>query len=327
MAVTLALGACTSEAAPASQPSSSPPTKADPDFPLTLVHSQGETVIDEVPARVVTTGMEQSDTVLALGVVPVATEVSFDYPWREEKLTELGATQPERLLSTERADDALTDLVQFSPDLIIAGGPEPFGNALLADGYLRLTEAAPSLYPTDQALDPKGYPSGVSWRETLTQTGAALGKSVEAAAVLSSIDEALAGYAAEHPEFAGKTIAVAGNSAGAFNVIEETAPMALVLKSLGFVPIDTSKIEHLDNKGIMSVAYLSPEQAAQIDVDVMLIPDKKAAISTPTPDSAPALPTQTESCSTAVQATRITRRETPSEYRQRFRSHGELMRS
>ncbi len=161
LAVSLALGACTPEAAPASRPSSSPPKTDDSAFPVTLEHSQGKTVIDEAPVRVVTTGMEQTDTLLALGMVPVATEVSFDYSWREEKLTELDATPPERLLPTEQVDDALTDLAQFSPDLTIAGGPKPFGNALLVDGYSRLTEVAPTLYPTELALDPKGYPSGV----------------------------------------------------------------------------------------------------------------------------------------------------------------------
>src|SRR5262245_5354376 len=41
-------------------------------FPVTITHKYGQTTIDATPARVISVGFVDQDTILALGVTPVA---------------------------------------------------------------------------------------------------------------------------------------------------------------------------------------------------------------------------------------------------------------
>ena len=50
-------------AAPAAEPSA---------FPVTIEHKYGSTTIEEAPKRIVVAGLREQDSLLALGVVPVA---------------------------------------------------------------------------------------------------------------------------------------------------------------------------------------------------------------------------------------------------------------
>ena len=42
-------------------------------FPVTIEHKFGETTVNEEPERIVVAGLREQDSLLALGIVPVAT--------------------------------------------------------------------------------------------------------------------------------------------------------------------------------------------------------------------------------------------------------------
>lgn len=73
-------------------------TEADSQYPITIKHALGETVIEKKPERVVTIQWGNQDVALALGVVPVGfSAANFGVqddsgllPWTKEKLDELG---------------------------------------------------------------------------------------------------------------------------------------------------------------------------------------------------------------------------------------------
>ena len=68
-------------------------------FPVTVEHALGETVIESKPERVATVGWANHEVPLAFGIVPVGMSKSTwgddddngIMPWTEEKLEELGA--------------------------------------------------------------------------------------------------------------------------------------------------------------------------------------------------------------------------------------------
>ncbi|MEL0625835.1 hypothetical protein V6245_02620 [Salinibacterium amurskyense] len=190
----------------------------------------------------------------------------------EETLTKLGAAAPEVLTQNEEVDGTLSALGEFAPDVILAPRQiSPLnGNIVLSEGYLRLTEVAPTVYPTAAALDSEGYESATSWREALLQVGAVLGTSADAAAQLELFDATVAALAAEHPEFSGQTIAVTRPGSGGPVLVTATSPVALILEALGFTVFDPTTIES-DVSG--DVAFLEPDQAALLDVDVLIVSD------------------------------------------------------
>ena len=268
----IALSACTSvsELQATSSPSETPAPA--PVFPVTLVHSQGETTIEALPERIASLGSQQTDALLALGTVPVVTTYPLTRPIYKETLAKLGAAVPEVLTENEDVDGTLSALAEFAPDLILA--PRELsglnGNVVLSEGYLRLTEVAPTVYPTAAALDTEGYETATGWREALIQAGAVLGKSADAAAQLESFDATLAALAEEHPEFSGKTIAVTRPGPGGPVLVTATSPMALILEALGFTAFDPTTIES-DVRGGM--VFFEPDQAALLDVDVLIVSD------------------------------------------------------
>ena len=71
LAAVAALAACSGPSAPPS----APPGAVEPGaaaFPVTVEHAFGSTVVPAGPQRVVSAGYTEQDTLLALGVVPVA---------------------------------------------------------------------------------------------------------------------------------------------------------------------------------------------------------------------------------------------------------------
>lgn len=266
----IALSACTSASEPQATSAPSETPAPAPAFPVTLVHSQGETTIEALPERIASLGAQHTDALLALGAVPVVTTYPLTGSIYEETLTKLGAAAPEVLTQNEEVDGTLSALAEFDPDVILAPRQiSPLnGNIVLSEGYLRLTEVAPTVYPTAAALDSEGYESATSWREALLQVGAVLGKSADAAAQLKSFDATVAALAAEHPEFSGKTIAVTRPGSGGPVLVTATSPAALILEALGFTVFDPATIES-DVSG--DVVFLEPDQAALLDVDVLIV--------------------------------------------------------
>ena len=160
-------------------------------------------MVEAEPSRVVTVGVTEQDTVLALGVKPVGvTEWYGDqpyatWPWAQD---ELGDAQPE-VLSTEDGFE-YERIEALDPDLILGTNA-----GLDEESFALLSAIAPTI------AHPKDAPLYFSrWDEQARLIGQALGKADEMDAIIAGIDEQFAEAAAAHPEFAGVKVAFLQNA-------------------------------------------------------------------------------------------------------------------
>lgn len=230
-ALLLALAACGSsdDAGNVATPSGSAGAADTTDaFPVTIAGALGETVIDEAPERVVTLGWGASDIALSLGVVPVGIETD-DWagddegyqPWFREAVEAEGAELPETITMYPELD--VEAIIALEPDLILA--PQ---SGLTQEVFDQLSEF------TDVVAYPEG-PWITPLDEQITIAATALGKSDQAQGLIDGIDTTLAEAGAEHPEFAGTTVAyVAAQELGTLEVYVPGDPRIDTLLGLGF---------------------------------------------------------------------------------------------
>lgn len=172
-------------------------------YPTTITHAFGEAVITEEPKRVITIGISSEDTVIALGVVPVAVpdetwagDKDGYLSWFREAVEELDVAMPETLNASETGELDFEQILELEPDLILA----PYSGIAETD-YDRLESIATTVAYADEAW-------GItSWQDQATIIGQALGRPAYTADLISKAETALADAAAANPEFAGKTFA------------------------------------------------------------------------------------------------------------------------
>ena len=144
-----------------------------------MEHAFGATEIAAEPERVVTVGLTEQDTVLALGVAPVGVTEWYGeqpyatWPWAQD---ELGDATPEVLSQADGLQ--IERIAALEPDLILGL------NAGLDDTtYAQLSEIAPTVADAEGA---EGYFS--PWRDQTLMIGQALGKEAEAQALVDDVD-------------------------------------------------------------------------------------------------------------------------------------------
>ena len=269
----LALTGCTSansgtgqsqgESGPA-QSGSASALAADPQaFPVTIPSALGDAVIDSEPERVVTWGWGAADAVLALGVVPVAIPAQTYggnaegvLPWIEEELSNLGAPTP-TILPSDSGEAPIEAIAAADPDVIIA----PY-SGLTQEEFTQLSAIAPVVaYPETAWSTP--------WRDVISITGQALGRSAQGEVVLASIDAQLDRAAAEHPEFAGVSIAQVWDTGETFFVYLPADPRVQFLEALGFVTSDA--VSSLDTGEATFYYTLSYERLDELTSDVLVM--------------------------------------------------------
>lgn len=238
-------------------PTSEAPAEAA--FPVTIEHAFGSTTIEEEPLRVVSLGFTDHDTLLALGVEPVAIrqwygDYEYVWPWAKDAL---GDHEPELIPSS---DLNFEQIAALDPDLIIGqyiGLEEP--------DYETLSQIAPTI------AQPGDYPAfGAPWQVMARNIGAAVGLLPEVEALIADTEQLFADARAAHPEFDGVGLAYAGvyGAADAANYYVETngSTRMSVLQDLGFVVPD-----ELAALGTDSFYHdISAEQISLLDQDVTL---------------------------------------------------------
>lgn len=221
-------------------------------FPVEVEHALGTTTIDAEPLRIVTVGVTEQDTVLALGIVPVGvTEWYGDqpyatWPWATEAL---GDGEPVVLSTSDGLQ--YEQIAALDPDLIIGT------NAGLDEAsYETLSAIAPTIA---HPVDSDRYFS--PWDDQARLIGAALGRSEEMEQIISDIEDAFAEAAAEHPEFDGVSVAFLQNAVYDGQVIAYQEGLSTkFLTDLGFT-IPAS----LDQFATEGQAYIPLEQISVLD--------------------------------------------------------------
>ncbi|WP_215550147.1 iron-siderophore ABC transporter substrate-binding protein [Amycolatopsis sp. CA-230715] len=199
-------------------------------YPVTIEHKYGSTTIASAPKRVVTVGLTEQDSLLALGVVPVATTKWIGAfpgeigPWASGKLG--GAGVPEVLQDT--SGPQFEKIAALRPDVIIG-----LYSGMTKESYDKLSQIAPTV------AQPKEYTDfGIPWQETTKQIGRILGKQDDAAKLVQGVEDRFAKVRKENPKFEGASAVMATIYDGYF-VYGSQDPRSRLLTSLGFkLPAD-----------------------------------------------------------------------------------------
>ncbi|MDQ0925923.1 iron complex transport system substrate-binding protein [Pseudarthrobacter sp. W1I19] len=201
-AAALTLSACSTGPA-TSGPDSTASSSSSSQFPVTIEHVYGKTIIEKQPKRVATVSWVNDDVSIALGVVPVGVPKNEwggndqgSTPWKDEALKELGAGfgSDEAPVQYSEADGInFTEIAKLTPDVILAAY-----SGLTEEDYKKLSEIAPVVAHPELAY-------GTSWQDATTIIGKALGKDAEAAKLVSETEATVKEEAAKYPQIAGKT--------------------------------------------------------------------------------------------------------------------------
>ncbi|MGD9958042.1 iron-siderophore ABC transporter substrate-binding protein [Nocardioides sp.] len=167
-------------------------------FPITIEHVYGETVIEEKPERIATVAWSNHEVPLALGVVPVGmSEAAWGdddgdgvLPWVEERLEDLDADTPVLFDETEGIDfEAVADT---APDVILASY-----SGLTQEEYDQLSKIAPVVAYPEVAW-------GTSVQDMIRMNSEAIGLGAEGEQLIEDLDAEVAESFEAHPALAGK---------------------------------------------------------------------------------------------------------------------------
>ncbi len=225
-------------------------------FPIIVEHALGAVTIPAAPQRIVALMDRDADTLLALGIKPVAVRSWYGFeegagPW---SIDLFGDDKPVVWQGRELNYEAIA---AQNPDLIVfasSGGNE--------EEYAKLSQIAPTL-----SL-PKGE---LPWGSTTTGTTALIAEAVgladEGEKLIADLEAYLADQKAAHPEFAGHSANYLDVHAGGLTYYAQTQFINATLYDLGFSPVQAV----LDLPAEDTYATVSDEQAALADADILLI--------------------------------------------------------
>lgn len=226
LAVAPALAACGEDDSPTAASSSGGPSPAERDaFPAAITHKFGTTTVSKSPQRVVCVGLVEQDTLLALGIVPVATTKWFGdapgciFPWATDELGD--ADLPTVLDATNGIP--VEKVAALAPDLIVG-----LYSGMTRAEYDLLSKIAPTVAQPEEYVD-----YGTPWDETTLIIGTAVGQRKAAQEVVDTVNARIDEEAADHPEFAGKSAAVVTPWEGLW-VYGPEDPRGRMLDQLGF---------------------------------------------------------------------------------------------
>ena len=167
-------------------------------YPITIEHALGTTVIEAKPERVVTVNWANHEVPLALGVVPVGMAfANFGdddsdglLPWVKEKLEALGAETP--VLFDEGDGIDFEAVAALDPDVILAAY-----SGLDQQTYDTLSEIAPVVAFPEAAWS-------TNWRDMIRLNSQGMGMAAEGDQLIADLDAEIAAVAAEYPVLQGK---------------------------------------------------------------------------------------------------------------------------
>ncbi len=260
----------TEEAADASKEMTEDNTEAGSDdtsaqFPITIQHGLGETVIESKPESVVAIAWGNPDVPLALGIVPTGiSEANFGprdenglLAWTAQAFEELGA-EPNVFDDTDGWDyEAIADC---NPDVILAAY-----SGLSQEEYDRLSEIAPVV----------AYPEiawSTTWQEETINDATALGLEAEGRALVEETEALIAEKLADYPLLEGKRVAffwLSEDDLGTFYIYTNNDPRAAFLGDLGFVTPD-SVTSLINDPSDFSITVSAENADLLDDVDIII---------------------------------------------------------
>jgi len=174
--------------------------QSEADYPITIEHALGTTVLTEKPERIATVNWANHEVPLALGVVPVgfaAANFGDDdgdglLPWVSERLDELGAEVP--VLFDEGDGIDFEAVAATNPDVILAAY-----SGLTQQDYDTLSAIAPVVPYPEAAWS-------TDWREMILLNSEGMGMAAEGEELIASIEAEIAETVAAYPQLQGRTV-------------------------------------------------------------------------------------------------------------------------
>lgn len=227
-------------------------------FPVSVAHKYGTTTIESQPGRIVMLGFNDQDALYAVGARPVAVRHWFQnhphdvFPWAQAAA---GDASP-AILGVGELD--FETILSYDPDLIIG----QFIGLTQAE-YERLSQIAPTVA---QSADYADYET--PWQEMTRMVGKAVGQADAANQAVGEVEAAFAQAKADHPEFAGQTVAVAlPNPDGGYWLYASNDNRGRAFAAMGFsIPAEVDEAA-----GKQSYVDVSEERLDLLDQDVLVI--------------------------------------------------------
>lgn len=171
------------------------------EYPITIKHAFGETVLESKPEKVATISWGNQDVPLALGVVPVGvseanygvTDGSGLLPWTADKFKELGVENPVIYKDTAGLDfEAISD---SQPDVILASY-----SGITQEEYDLLSKIAPVIAYSKSAWQ-------TLWREQILMDSLGMGMKSEGENLVKELEVLIETKVADYPQIKEKTAA------------------------------------------------------------------------------------------------------------------------
>ncbi|MBB4660820.1 ABC transporter substrate-binding protein [Conexibacter arvalis] len=234
-------------------------------FPATVHHKFGTTTVPAAPERIVSVGLTEHDTLLALGHRPIAiTEWYGDqpdgiWPWTR---AELGDARPTVLQNSDGFE--FERIAELRPDLIVGTN-----SGMRASDYEKLSKLAPTI-----AAAPGSTPYFSPWDEQVELIAQALGKPKEGRRLVADVERRFADAAAAHPELRGKTVSFNQNAFSdglLYSYPDGLNTEFLTLLGLSIEPRVTALADRAGEQ-----VGISPERLDVIDSDIVLFATEKS---------------------------------------------------
>ncbi|MBB4905290.1 iron-siderophore ABC transporter substrate-binding protein [Actinophytocola algeriensis] len=216
----------------------------------------GDVTVPADPKRVVALGWSDAETALALGVRPVAASDWLAFggegvgPWAEGRYDE-----PPVLLGTQELD--YEQIFELKPDVILDTRSD---NS--KERFDELSKIAPTVAP------PAGVVAyGTTWRQQLELVSTALGKEAEGDKLVKQVEDSFADVREQHPEFAGKSVAVGAYFSEKYGAYVRGDARADFMESIGFTL--KPRIQELASGSFY--IDLSREQVELLDADLTVV--------------------------------------------------------
>lgn len=237
-------------------PPPAPPAEST-GFPVAISHKYGSTEITKAPERVVAIGLTEQDTLLALGITPVATREWFGeqsgalWPWARAAAG--NAPLPEVLgyeLNYEK-------IAALRPDLILG---VVWG--ITDEEYPKLSQIAPTVAQSADFVD-----GGTPWQDQTRIIGRALGQQQRAGELVAAVETRFAEARRTNPQFTGATAVAAYDFGdGQIGIYGPQDPRARILTALGFeLPPHIAELV-----GDEFFATISTEQLELVEADALV---------------------------------------------------------
>ncbi|ENH96203.1 iron ABC transporter permease [Gracilibacillus halophilus YIM-C55.5] len=249
-----------------SEEESSASDEENAEFPITIEHAFGETVIESKPERVATIQWGNHDVALALGVTPVGfsaanygvQDESGILPWTAEKLEELGVEEPNVYQDTDGLD--FEAISASNPDVILAAY-----SGITQEDYELLSEIAPVVAFKEGAWL-------TTWREQVRLNAKGMGMQEEGEQLIEDTENLIEEKLSEYPEIEGKTVAwvnFSANDLSELHIYTPADPRGAYLEELGMA-YPESIMNEIDDPNKFAL-QLSAENADILnDVDIIV---------------------------------------------------------